>query len=308
MANFYTEDMLSDATLLKNIGFNDREIKFLSSHPWYELEAYYLDSYLNKFEDPNQPFGIGYDDFDNIPVSDLYKTKGASSAALNYLGGNNTSALYSLWRMAVMKTRGIPASEGETFRLKGGNQELPNAFARHLGARVKLAHSIKEIQQEDKKVTITYKAFGRDEQMKMTADYYVNCISLRLFKNIAITPSLSSAKQFVVDNLMYSSHPFYVFEASSKFWLDDGFKSINMEFEHPDISSIWQEPNEINTQRVVLKAFGPGGLSPQRVLAAFREVYPGKGDTIVQALTFDWTKDKFSPTCEMLPFPIGQMQ
>ncbi|MGN6246880.1 MAG: FAD-dependent oxidoreductase, partial [Ginsengibacter sp.] len=102
-------------------------------------------------------------------------------------------------------------------------------------------------------------------------------------------------------------HPFYVFEASSKFWLDDGFKSINMSFEHPDISSIWQEPNEIETTRVILKAYGPGGLSPQRVLGAFREVYPGKHDTIVQALTFDWTKDQFAPTCEMLPFPIAQM-
>ena len=141
----------------------------------------------------------------------------------------------------------------------------------------------------------------------MKADYFVNCISLQIFKNIPVTPSLSSEKQFVVDNLGYTSHPFYVFEASSKFWLDDGFKSINMSFEHPDISSIWQEPNEVDTTRVILKAFGPGGLSPYRVLDAFREVYPGKHDTIVQALTFDWTKDNFAPTCEMLPFPIGQM-
>ncbi len=110
-----------------------------------------------------------------------------------------------------------------------------------------------------------------------------------------------------VDNMAYSSHPFYVFEASSKFWVDDGLKSINMEFEHPDISSIWQETNEVDTSRIILKAYGPGGLSPQRVLAAFRKVYPGKRDTIVQALTVDWTKDKYAPTCEMEPFPIGEM-
>jgi monoamine oxidase len=111
----------------------------------------------------------------------------------------------------------------------------------------------------------------------------------------------------VVDNLRYSSHPFYVFEASSKFWLDDGLKSINMEFEHPDISSIWEVPSEVETTRVILKAYGPGGLSPQRVLAAFRKVYPGKRDTIVQALTRDWTQDKLAPSCEMEPFPIGEM-
>jgi monoamine oxidase len=66
-------------------------------------------------------------------------------------------------------------------------------------------------------------------------------------------------------------------------------------------------PSELETTRVILKAYGGGGLSPQRVLAAFRQVYPGKRDTIVQALTKDWTQDKLAPSCEMEPFPIGEM-
>ena len=114
-------------------------------------------------------------------------------------------------------------------------------------------------------------------------------------------------KQYVVDNLSYSSHPFYVFVASSRFWLDDGFKSINMDFEHPDISSIWEETTDVKSSRIILKAYAPGGVSAQRGLAAFREVYPGKRDTIVQALTVDWTKDKLAPTCEMEAYPIGEM-
>jgi monoamine oxidase len=80
-----------------------------------------------------------------------------------------------------------------------------------------------------------------------------------------------------------------------------------MEFEHPDISSIWVETNRVDSGRIILKAFGPGGLSPQRVLAAFRQVYPGEKDSIEQALTLDWTKDKYAPACEMEPFPIGEM-
>jgi monoamine oxidase len=53
---------------------------------------------------------------------------------------------------------------------------------------------------------------------------------------------------------------------------------------------------------------GSGGISPQRALAVFRELYPGKGgDSIEQALGKDWTKDSFSPTCERRPFPIGQL-
>ncbi|MEO8582522.1 MAG: FAD-dependent oxidoreductase, partial [Flavitalea sp.] len=70
---------------------------------------------------------------------------------------------------------------------------------------------------------------------------------------------------------------------------------------------IWMETNQVNSTRIILKAYCPGGISAQRVLAAFRSLYPGKKDTIVQALVFDWTKDKFSPTCEMEAFPIGEM-
>lgn len=206
-----------------------------------------------------------------------------------------------------MDFRGIPFSEGDTYHLKGGNEQLSIAFAKKLGARLLLNHPILGIKHNNSGVTVTYRSFGFDEEKEISADALVNCITLPVFKNIPVSPALSPAKQYVVDNMAYSSHPFYVFEASSRFWLKDGFKSINMEFEHPDISSVWEETNEVDTSRIIIKAYGPGGLSPQRVLAAFREVYPGKHDTIEQALTKDWTRDKFAPACEMEPFPIGEM-
>lgn len=304
---FYTSEMLADPGILKNFGFNAKEVEFLSENQWYALKSIYLNSYLGKFAYPMQPFGVGYDDLDKVPLTDIYEKEGASDTALRFLGGKNTSALYALWRLAVKDSRGIPLSEGDTYRLLGGNQQLPNTFARRLGERVKLNHPVRSISQNDSGVSVTYTAYGYDEVREMTADYLVNCISLPVFRNIPVMPALSPEKQYVVDNLSYTSHPFYVFEASTEFWLDDGFKSINMEFEHPDISSIWVEPNEVDTTRIILKAYGPGGLSPLRVLDAFREVYPGKHDTIVQALTFDWTKDRYAPTCEMQPFPIGEM-
>jgi monoamine oxidase len=304
---FYSAEMLSDAAVLKQFGFNEKEIAFLNKNPWYALSAFYLDKYTTNFKDAYQPFGVGYDDLDNISENDLYKKEGASEAALNSLGGKHVSALYAVWRLAIMKMRGIPLSEGDTFHLKNGNEQLPIAFAKKLGERLKLNHEVTAIKHDADSVTISYKPFGADKEKEMSADYLVNCITMPVFKNIAITPALSAEKQYVVDNLAYSSHPFFVFECSTKFWEDDGFKSINMEFEHPDISSIWMETNNVDTTRIILKAYGPSGVSAQRVLAAFREVYPGKHDTIEQALTHDWSKDKYAPVCEMEAYPVGEM-
>jgi len=304
---FYTNRMLADPATLAGLGFNGREVRFLSKHPWYELESLYLRPYVDRIRDPYHPFGQRLDDLDTMPVAEIYRREGASQAAVNFFGEEQTSALFRIWTLAAMKARRIPPSEGEMFRLKGGNEQLPIAFARRLGTRVKLAHPITALRQSDQGVAVSYREDGYDEAKTIDADFFVNCITLTVFSGIPITPALSPAKQYVVDNLTYSSHPFYVFEASSRFWLADGFKSINMEFDHPEISSIWEVPTDMQTMRVILKAYGPGGLSPQRVLAAFRQVYPGKRDTIVQALTKDWTQDTLAPNCEMEPFRLGEM-
>lgn len=305
---FYSDAMLAEPATLKALGFTATEIAFLAKHPWYELPALYLADDITRFRDPDQPFGNGLDDLDAIDLDTLLARRGASKRARDYLGGQHVNALYGVWRYAVMKARGIPLSEGETFHLKGGNEELPKAFAARLGARVRLSHPISAIAHDASGVTVTYTAYGNDEPQTMHADYLVNCISLPVFRKIAVTPDLSPAKQYVVDNIAYSSHPFFVFEAESKFWLDDGFSNLAMSFEHPDIQSIWLVPETPGSTRVVLKAFGPSGLSPQRVLAAFREVYPGKRDTIVQALTYDWSQDAFAPTCEMEAFAPGTLR
>ncbi|MHA4808939.1 flavin monoamine oxidase family protein [Flavitalea flava] len=322
----YSADKLKEPAVLKGLGFNDREVEFLSQHPMYELPDFFVKKYLDKFTDPWQPFGVGYDDYDKIAIAEVYKKEGASPIALRFLGGKYTNALYFLWRLSIMYSRGIPPSEGETFHLKDGNEQLPIAFAKRLGNRVKLNHPVTAIRHSATGVTVSCRPFGRKQELALSADMLVNCISLPVFQSIPITPALSPAKQYVVNHLKYSSHPFYVFEAASKFWLEDGIPSINMEFEHPLISSIWvaseqsakdasegsnsvagRSSNQVDTQRILLKAFGPSGFPPQQILAAFREVYPGKKDTIEQALTLDWSKDKYAPVCEMEPFAIGEM-
>lgn len=304
---FYRAEQLRDPGVLRGFGFNDREVEFLTERPMYELRTLFLKKYVDVFTDPYQPFGVGYDAYDNMAIADLYKKEGASAAALRFLGGRHENALYALWRLSLMYSRGIPLSEGETFHLKDGNEELPKAFAKRLGERVKLHHKVTGIHRDARGVTVSCLARDAKAELKFQGDVLVNCITLPLFSAIPVTPALSPAKQYVVDHLKYSSHPFYVFEATSKFWLEEGIPSINMDLGDPMIDSIWLETNRVETGRIILKAFGPSGFAPEQVLAAFRKLYPGKKDTIVSAVTYDWSKDKYAPVCEMEPFGIGEM-
>ncbi|MFT3705187.1 MAG: NAD(P)/FAD-dependent oxidoreductase [Agriterribacter sp.] len=301
---FYTDEMLADPSVLKQFRFNDREIKFLSANPWSELPSLYTNSYVDKFKDEYQPFGVGYDELDAIPMSAWYKKEGASDAALNQMEGNDSSALFGLWQSAILRLRGV-SLQPDVFRLKDGNQVLPNAFAKKLGNRVWLHCPVTGIKNSNQNITVRYKRFN--EEKTITADYFVNCIPLTAFRKINIEPQLPADKQYIIDNIRYSSYQKFIFQASSKFWLDDGLSTINMSLNHPDLGNIWHSAEEVDTHRVIILGTGPGGVSPQRALAAFREVYPGRRDTIEQVLNKDWTKEGFASDCERLPFPIGQL-
>ncbi|MFM7329424.1 MAG: flavin monoamine oxidase family protein, partial [Bacteroidota bacterium] len=133
---FYTESMLRDPAELSRMGFNAREVNYLSTHPWWNLPSLYIRPYLDKFTDEYQPFGVGYDDWDSIPMAEIFRRDGASETALKFLGGSNYSALYELWTNAILNLRGVPVYPTDIHRLKNGNQMLPNAFAARLGNRV----------------------------------------------------------------------------------------------------------------------------------------------------------------------------
>ena len=122
---FYTEAMLNDTSVLKGLGLNDKEVRYLSKNPWWNLRSLYVEPYLSKFTDEYQPFNIGYDSMDTFPMADLYKKDGASKFALDLLGGNNSSALFELWISAILKMRGVPEAPPEVFRLKG-SPRAPN--------------------------------------------------------------------------------------------------------------------------------------------------------------------------------------
>ncbi len=301
---FYTEEMLSDPTVLKKMGFNPKEVNFLKEHAWWDLRSLYTGPYLDAFTDEYQPFGAGFDDKDGTPIQEWYKKDGASEAALARLGGANTSVLYQLWHDAILKLRGVPLAPPDVHRIKGGNQTLPNEFAKRLGDRVKLNSEIKAIRHDEGGVEVVYESYG--EEKTLSADYLANCIPLPAFSRIPVEPAFPADKQYVVNNVQYGTYVRIVFQAAGKFWEDDGL-SINMDLGDPNVRGVWQVADEVDTQRVALMGTGPSGLSPQRAVAAFKAIYPGKNPPIEHAFIQDWPKQQYAPTCERESFPMNTL-
>ncbi len=59
----------------------------------------------------------------------------------------------------------------------------------------------------------------------------------------------------------YDSYQRFVFQASSKFWLEDGSKNINLYLDYPDLKDLSQSADEVDTHRVIVLGRGPGGVA-----------------------------------------------
>src|SRR3989454_4883535 len=299
----YSDEELADPKVLAGFGLNQREIDYLTRHPWWDLASLYLRPYLDSFKDEYRPYDAGLNHLDQVPFSDVLRKDGASPAATELIGSSG-SALHVIWHAAVLKLRGVPLWPPKVFRIKGGNQVMTNTFAAKLGERVLLGCPVTGIERGETGVRVRYREFGRE--MKMEADYLVCCMSAVMLRQIPVTPDWPEAKAFAVNHVPYYSHSRVVFQARSSFWEKDGV-SPNWEGADANLNELWRTAEEVDTHRAVLLSSAAASATAEDSLRAFRKHYPGKSEDIEQALIFNWAHDPWAMACETVDYTPGEL-
>lgn len=299
----YTEEMLADRAVLGRLGFNSREIEYLSRQPWWNLGMLYYGPYMERFKDEYRPFDSGLGELDKTTRGELFKKDGASAAALGFIGGRG-SALHALWHAAILNLRHVPLWPPQVFRLRGGNQLMTDAFAARLGERIRLGCPVTGIEQGDSAVTVRYREFGVEK--KLEGDYLVCTMSLVMLRRIPATPAWPEAKDYVIRNFPYYTAARPIFQARTRFWQREGM-SINLEFGEPTLQHVWSMAEEVQTSRGLVVGTAEGLTSADEALRTFRRLYPGKGDDIEQALVVDWARDPWAIACEPVSYAPGEL-
>ncbi len=315
---WFTEAQLREPAVLKEFGFNEREIAWLSTHLWGELATLYFAPYLGKFTDEFQPFGVGLDHLDEVLLGDLLAQDGASDAAIRFIGGRkggaakpatrgDVSALFRLWQAAIMKLRGLPDFHRDVFHLKGGNQLLPDTFAAKLGERVRRNCPVTHIEHDDSGVRVRFTEAGTPQQL--TADFLVACLSPVLLAGIEVKPAWPAGKQFAIEHVTIGMQSRVLLQARTPFWKGD-VPSINLETGDQHMYLVYETADDVPGESCVLMGSGQPMNSEEEALAAFRKFYPGKNrDTIERCIVHQWWKEE--PTCfgcERLSFAFGELR
>jgi monoamine oxidase len=285
-------------------GYSGREIGYLTTHPDGDLSDLYFQPYMERIKDEYQPFGVDLDSLDTLSVNNLLSREGASAAAIRSIGSDN-SALQAVWRQAILRLRSVPSNPHDLFRLKGGNESLPDAFAAQLGSGVQKNSEVIHIRHGDSGVVVTCRQRGAEK--KLEAEYLVCCMSAIMLRTITVSPTWPENKQYAIANMTYTVETRPIFQSRTKFWKRDGY-SGNMEFGNPLLGPLWPMSQDVPTERGLMIGTAQGSVTAAAAYGVFKRYYPGRSADIDHVMAVDWLQDKWAMACQASDYRPGQLK
>lgn len=244
--------------------------------------------------------------FDAISVRDFLVEQGASEDAIHYIsmGFENDSAADYIMDLVNL---GSPLA-----KIKGGNDQLPKAFATKLCDFIHYGCAVEHIERRENGVRIKCRHAGMLDHME--ADAAICTIPYTVLRNIAATPEWSPEKRKVIDQIYYGPCVRTTYQVSRRYWEDEGLNGFgrsdkNFEVWHPT----YGKPGK----RGLLQAYNYEDYAHQldqlreteRIEQAIRdmdEVHPGLRPNLEAVLTKSWANDPWQRGAYSL-YPVGQM-
>jgi monoamine oxidase len=272
------------------------------------LDEHYYGETMRKIGDairedwPPEIAGLG-----DISMRDFLRQRGASDDAIHYLlfGFEDDAALDFMRDAYSHHTESLS-------KIKGGNDQLPRAFAAKLSDAIRYGCVVEHIESAESKVTIAYRRAGMLDHVE--ADAVICTIPFSVLRHIAVTPEWSPEKRKVIDSLVYGPVVRTTFQVSRRYWEDEGlngFGSSDKNFE------VWHSTYGKPGKRGLLQSYcyedyahwldqldDAGRM--QQVIADMNEVHPGLRQHLETVVTKSWANDPYQRGAYVVYHPHQQ--
>ncbi len=195
---------------------------------------------------------------------------------------------------ALWTLRDVLADEAEKtrYKIRGGNDRLPRAFADALGPRVFYSTPVSRIAHYHGDVVVEV----GDRMFR--AHYAVVAVSMPALRRIRFQPELSTAKRAAIDSLRYDSVVRTYHQFSQRPWERDGWCGFATT-DHPD--DIWHPTHDQPGPGGILMSYmlgsrardaarSPARVHQARVLARMGRAFAGLPRP-QSSHTIDWDKE-----------------
>jgi len=247
---------------------------------------------------------------DQMTLADWLKSQGASDEAVALLGtssffgyGWNTgSALHRL-----ISDIALFFSSTGVLVLPGGNDQMPQAFAKALRDRIHYGAPIARIAHQADKVRVTFRqAHGEQTEQTLEADHLICTLPTPALRRVDITPALPAQKIQIIEQLDYAPVTRVYLQTKKRLWEDAGTSGgaytdlpIGLVSEQPFAQSAVQGPRGIvESHTKGAQARHMDSLDPAARLsfmtAQMEKVHPGISKYVEGGTSVSWADDPWA--------------
>jgi monoamine oxidase len=245
-----------------------------------------------------------------VSIDQFCRAQGASEAFIRMIAlGHDLSSMSAL---QFLRDAALGMTTKQFFKIRGGNDLLPKAFASALAERIRYGSPVVRIEQDDTSVRAVYLRNGTP--VTVAGDYMVCALPSAVMRRIEIAPALSTAKQSAVDQVGSLAMARVFLQSRQRFWLtrgETGWASSD------DPMDIWDYSRDQPGVRGILGAYLSGrmalqvsALDPQLrgpfVLERMERVHPGIREHAEVSASYSWISDPWALGAGAA-FDVGQL-
>jgi monoamine oxidase len=252
--------------------------------------------------DPSWPPPDALKKYDQMNRSDFWRSRGASPGAIALMSLGGVDDRVETWSaLFMLRNQALNLKLTQYFKIRGGTDLLPNAFAARLAEKIHYAAPVVRIEQDAQGVKAVFLHAG--SYQTMAGDHLICAVPFTVQKNIEVSPTFSLEKQRAIEQLPYLSVSKIFLQTKKRFWVSEGLNG----FATTDlpIGQVWDATYKQPGERGILQAF-PISLHSRRVtgmpenerirftLDQVETIYPGTRENFEGGVSKCWDEDEWA--------------
>jgi monoamine oxidase len=185
-------------------------------------------------------------------------------------------------------------------KVKGGNDNLPKAFAHRLAAKISYGSPVVKIEQDAHSARVTFLDKGKPQTL--SADRILCALPFSVLRKIELPADFSERKLRIIKNLEYASVSRVYLQAKKRSWEEKGLNGFALTSEAVEIwQPTWNQPGP----RGILMTYNRPGTAER--IAAMKESerinstltqlgqwFPGLQENFERGATKCWIEDEWA--------------
>lgn len=245
-----------------------------------------------------------------LSLPDYLKKQGASDALIQMIGfGHDLSAMSALM---MLRDAALGAKTKVFYKIRGGNDLLPKAFAAKLSDRIEYGAQVQKIEQNEGEVRAHF--LRADKMHTVTGDYLICTLPLPVMRRVEVAPLLSAQKRDAINEIEYFSMARVHLQSKKRFWTErgeNGFASSD------DPLDVWDYTRNQPGTRGILGTYISGRMGARiafqtpaeredTILEMMERIHPGIRENFEVSGSHAWLTDPWSMGAGA-EFRAGQM-